>query len=72
MEIPPQLTIETTTYKVIDWSDGTITAKASFLPSDYMLRISVKDNYAEMRRYETKARGDESADPSIYEEWELE
>ena len=72
MEIPPMLTIETTIYKIIDWSDNTIIAKASFLASDYIIRISVKDRYAEMFRQETKARGDESADPNIYEKWLLE
>jgi len=71
-ESPPMLTIDTTMFKVIDWSDDTIIAKASFFPSDYMLRISVKDNYAERLRQETKARGDKSADPNIYEKWLLE
>jgi len=71
-KMSPQLTVDTTIFKIIDWSDNTIIAKASFRASDYILRISIKDSYAERRRQETKARGNEHSDPDIFERWVLE
>jgi len=59
-------------YKIIDWSDGIIRAKQEALVGDFELRISIKDKTAERSWRETKARGSETSDPSIYENCVLE
>jgi hypothetical protein len=59
-------------YKIVEWSNQIIHAKYVTFVADFELRISVKDGFAERRYRETKARGDQTADPTIYAEWILE
>jgi len=68
----PYLFIEETNYKIINWSNGIINAKHEAPVADFELRISLRDNVAERKSRETKARGSSTSEPKNYESWELE
>ena len=68
----PHLFVEETNYQIINWSDGIISAKHEAPIADFELRISLKDNFAERKFRETKARDSSTSDPKNYESWELE
>jgi hypothetical protein len=68
----PQLFIDETTYRIIDWKDGTIRATHRAFVADFELRIASKDKTAERYWRETKARGANTSDPQNFENWILE
>jgi hypothetical protein len=59
------------TYRVSEWTDSLIRAKSAGAVGDFELRISLADKVAERSFRETKARGSETADPSIVRNWVL-
>jgi len=59
-------------YRIINWSNDIINAKYDAPVADVEIKISIKDNFAERRYRETKARGSETADPNVHEHWILE
>ena len=60
-------------YFIQSWSDdGTILAKREDIAADWDVRISTKDETAEKSYRETKARGNEKADPTVVHTWVLE
>lgn len=67
-----QLMANEITYEVVEWSSQTVYARCAAFAADIELRISVKDAFAERRFRETKARGSETSNPSIYVHWILE
>lgn len=60
------------TYPIIDWANDIIKAKRKTPVADFEITISLKDNFAEKSFRETKARGNETANPDIYGKWILE
>src|SRR4030042_647866 len=69
---PPFLSVLVFDFKIIDWSGDTIRAKHEAPVADVELRISVKDGVAERTFRETKARGNETSNPDIFQTWILE
>jgi hypothetical protein len=62
----PQLMIVQTTYKIIHWSNDTISALYEAPVADVQLKISLGDKFVERHSRETKARGSKGADSKIY------
>ena len=60
------------TYQIINWTNDIIKAKRDAPVADIDITISLKDNFAEKSFRETKARGSDTANPSIYGKWVLE
>jgi len=67
-----KLFIDETDYKIVDWSDEIILAKYAAPVADFEIRIFIKAGLAIRNWRETKARGNQTADPNIYAEWILE
>ena len=68
----PRLFVDDTTYEIITWSNDVITARYMTRVADFELKISIKDQFAERRWRETKARGVETSDPKNFGQWILE
>ena len=68
----PDLSIAETIYQIVDWSNDVIIAKYKAPVADVELRISLRDELAEKRWRETKARGSKGSDPNKYLQWILE
>jgi hypothetical protein len=68
----PQLYVEETIYRVIDWANDTIRATYGAPVADFELRISVRDKMAERHWRETKAYGRDTSDAKNFENWILE
>ncbi|MCF7917161.1 MAG: membrane lipoprotein lipid attachment site-containing protein [Candidatus Omnitrophica bacterium] len=58
-------------YKVLEWEEGIIIAVRKAPVADIRLRISIPDGVVEKSFRETKARGSETADPTIHANWVL-
>jgi hypothetical protein len=59
-------------YTVKSWTDSIVVAKSEKKVADVTLRIDLLGKSASRRHQETKARGNESADPSLIVDWRLE
>src|SRR5262249_12440041 len=59
-------------FRILEWSDSVIAARAEPLAADIELRISLKDDAAERTSRETGARGAAGANPSKVEHWVLD
>ncbi|OGX27548.1 MAG: hypothetical protein A2787_09405 [Omnitrophica WOR_2 bacterium RIFCSPHIGHO2_01_FULL_48_9] len=59
-------------YVVTEWTDQLIKAERKAPVADLELRISLIDKSAERSFRETKARGNETANPSVFGHWVLE
>jgi len=59
-------------FRILSWVDGTVVARAELPVADLDLLISTKDKVAERSFRETRARGSDSADPSISRVYVLE
>ena len=69
----PRLSIRERTYRVIDWSvDKILHAIYETPAANFELKISVQDALAERHWRETKARGSDTSNPNLFENWALE
>ena len=59
-------------YTVESWTDSVVVAKSEKKVADVTLRIDLLAKGASRRHQETKARGNESADPSYIIDWRLQ
>ena len=59
-------------FRILEWSDSVIVARAEPRAGDVELRISLKDDAAERTSRETDARGAEGANPGEVEHWVLD
>jgi hypothetical protein len=59
-------------FRILEWSDSAIVARAEPRAADIELRISLKDDAAERTSRETEARGAAGANPSEVEHWVLD
>ena len=66
------LTVENTEFKVVEWTDAKITATAEGRSVDLKLEVSLADSSAQRSSTETRARGNETANPNISRHWVLE
>lgn len=70
---PPQLLVRTPqAFRILSWLDGSVVARDEAPVADIDLRISTKDGVVEKNYRETKARGSNTADPSIWRVYVLE
>ena len=65
------LTAVMSEFKIIRWDASGITAISAQPVADVELKIDVKARTAIRRHQETKARGNQTADPSVIVLWEL-
>ena len=65
------LTAVTSEFKITRWDASGITAISAKPVADVELKIDVKAGTATRRHQETKARGNQTADPSVIVVWEL-
>jgi len=65
------LTAVMSEFKITRWDASGITALSAQPVADVELKIDVKANAATRRHQETKARGNQTADPSVIVVWEL-
>ena len=66
------LTTMKNNYQIVEWSDSLIRAEIKAPVADIELRIALVDKSAERSFRETKARGSDTADPTISRHWVLE
>jgi hypothetical protein len=67
----PYLFANVIRYKVLEWSDSHILARAEPRAADVELRIAILDESAERTSRETSARGASGANPSNVDQWVL-
>jgi hypothetical protein len=67
----PFLTAMISEYKVTRWDDSGITAISAKLVADVEIQINLQARTATRRHQETKARGNQTANPSAVTVWEL-
>jgi len=67
----PFLTALISEYKVTRWDDSGITAITANPVADIEIQINFKARTATRRHQETKARGNQTANPSVVTVWEL-
>lgn len=67
----PFLTALMSEYKVTRWDDSSITAISATPVADIEIQIDLQARTATRRHQETKARGNQTANPSVFSVWEL-
>jgi hypothetical protein len=66
------LFVDQTPFRVVEWSNTLLVARAEQPVADLELRIALADKSAERTRRETGARGAQGADLSHVDQWVLE
>lgn len=68
----PQLYINETTYRVVNWTHNTIRATYDAPAAYFELRISIRNKMAERLWYETKVHENKTSSPINFKRWILQ